>query len=76
MRQLFNVVHQAIQLPLRIETRQIDLVIEQMIQSVFNRAGRELSLQVNREKAWAGVDVLVTSHLNLKIIYSHFDLDI
>ena len=33
----------------RIEARQVDFVIEQMVQRVFDGAGQKLALQVNRE---------------------------
>jgi hypothetical protein len=61
---------------LRIEARQVDFVIEQMIQCVFNCAGEKLSLQVYPEKVRAGVDVFVTCHVcSIKLVWL-FDLNI
>lgn len=39
-------------------TRQVDLVIERMVQCVLDGAGKKLALQVNRKKTRAGAHVL------------------
>ena len=46
----------------RVEVRQIDLVIEQVIQRVFEGAGQQLPRQVDGQEPGAGIDVLVTGH--------------
>ena len=59
-----------------IEAGQVDFVIKQLIQHVFDGAGDGLSLQVNGKKARAGVDVLVSGHVcSIKIVWQ-FDPDI
>lgn len=60
----------------RIETGQVDLAVEQMVQRMLERAGQQLPLQVHRKKSRAGVDVFVTCHLLLQNIVDNFDLDI
>ena len=52
------------------------MVVEQVIQCVLEGAGKELSLQIDRKKARAGVDVFVTRHAIFSIrLSSSFDLD-
>jgi hypothetical protein len=53
----------------RIEVSQVDLVVKQVVQSVFDGARGELSLQVNCKKAWAGIDVFVTCHIRLQNLF-------
>jgi len=45
-----------------IETAKVDLMVEQVVQGVFDSTGDELPLQVNCKKPRATVDVLVTGH--------------
>lgn len=45
-----------------IEAGKINLVIDQVVQGVVEGAGEKLPLQINGDKARAGVDVLVTRH--------------
>ena len=59
-----------------IKTGEIELVVDQVIHGMFEGARQKLLLQVNGEKARAGVDVFVARHLLLQIIAPHFDLDI
>ena len=58
-----------------VEAGQIEFMIDQMIQCVFEAAGQKLFAQVNSEKTRAGVDVFVTGHHVLQNIVSFFDLD-
>ena len=60
----------------RIETREIEFVVDQVVHGMFEGAGQKLLLQVDGEKAWAGVDVFVARHLLLQNINFKFDLDI
>ncbi len=50
----------------RIKSRQVDFMIEQMVQCVFDGAAKKLPLQIYREKARAGVDMLVARHIRNK----------
>jgi hypothetical protein len=56
-----------------IETREIELVVEQVIQSVFEGAAQEFPLQVHRDEARTGVDVFVARHLFLRKFVFQFD---
>lgn len=57
-----------------IQAGQVDLVIEQVIHCMFDGVGQELSLQVHRDEARAGVDVFVARHLFLRKCVLQFDL--
>jgi hypothetical protein len=46
----------------RIEVRQIDRPVEQMIERVLERAGQELLRQINGQEARIGIDVRKTRH--------------
>ena len=46
----------------RVETGQIDLVIEQVVQRVLESTRQQLPRQINREQPRAGIDVLVAGH--------------
>ena len=48
----------------RIETCEIEFVVDQVVHGVFEGAGQELLLQINREKARVGVNVFVACHLH------------
>src|SRR5205085_9665230 len=45
-----------------VEGREIDLVIEQMVDSMLERAGEELAREIDGEELRIGVDVLVAGH--------------
>jgi hypothetical protein len=49
----------------RIERRQIQRVIEQVVQRVFECPGQELPRQVNGQELGIGVDILLTGHAGL-----------
>ena len=46
----------------RVEVRQVDRVLEQMIQRVLERAGQQLPRQVNGQQSGLRIDVLVARH--------------
>ena len=45
-----------------IEAGQVELVIDEVIERVFEGAGKQLPLQVNGKETGAGVDVFVAGH--------------
>ena len=49
----------------RVEMRQIDGVVEQMVQGVLEGAREQLAGEVHRQELGVGVDVLVTGHAGL-----------
>lgn len=51
-----------------IETRQVYLVIEQMVQRMLKSARQKLLLQVHRDQSRTRVDVFVARHLLLQNI--------
>ena len=46
----------------RIEVRQIDFVVEQVVQRVLERPRQQLAREVDGQKLGIGVDVLVAGH--------------
>lgn len=46
----------------RIKVRQIDRVIEQVVEGVLERPGQQLPRKIHRQEAWVRIDVLVASH--------------
>jgi len=59
-----------------VEIRQIEVMIEQLVQCVFERAGQKLLRQIDGKKSRTGVDVLVASPVvSLIRRSSSFDLD-
>ena len=59
-----------------IETGQVDLMLDQMVQSVLERARQELALQIDSEKPRTGVNVLVAGHSLLPKPNAGWSLDI
>ena len=59
-----------------IKAAEVDFVVEQVIQCVFESTGQELPLQVHRNKSRAGVDVFVARHFLPPNFTCQFDLDI
>ena len=76
MRQLLDVVHQAVELPLRIHFLLATNWIypasmpDEVIQCVFEGAREQLPLQVYGKKTRAGVDVFVARHAVGTIMHS------
>jgi hypothetical protein len=55
-----------------IEAAEIDLVIEQMVQRMLERSGKQLRFEVHRKESWAGVNVLVAGHRGTPLIALHW----
>ena len=51
----------------RIEVRQVDVVIQQMIQRVLERARQQLTREVDRNQARLGIDLFVFCHPRLDV---------
>lgn len=45
-----------------IESAEVNLVVDEVIECVFDGAGKKLPLKINGKKSRAGVDMLVTGH--------------
>ena len=58
-----------------VEAGQVELVIDQVVQRVFEGAGEQLPLQIDGNKARAGVDVFVARHAGLQMNF-RLSLDI
>jgi hypothetical protein len=58
------------------EATQVKLLVEQVVQCMFESTRHKLPLQVNSQKSGAAINVFVTRHLLLQNIVLKLDLDI
>ena len=59
-----------------IKAGEIELVVNQVVQRVLKTTRKKLSLKINREKARAGVNVLIAGHIEYPICNTHWIVDI
>jgi len=60
----------------RIKARQIDRVIEQVVQRMLEGARQQLALKIHGKKAWACIDLFVPGHVHLHYVVLPLNLDI